>query len=113
MTNAFDCGGMLLVIAEEKVALIIMPVSNSDGGIILPNSLKIIVLLFITKRMVWLRLAQFLQLEYETIINLELLLKLTFSIKPLERLFDKKSEKKLSIFTPRCFFSIIFIGNVR
>ena len=46
--NACACGGMLLVIADEKLASTVMPRSNSPARILCPCSLKISVSLLTT-----------------------------------------------------------------
>ena len=53
MRNAWACGGILLVMAEENVASITIPTSNSLAGIGAPFSLRITVSLFITNTTCW------------------------------------------------------------
>lgn len=50
--KAFDWGGMLLVMAEEKAAFTVMPFLKSEAGIVLPRSSKIRVLSPTTSRTV-------------------------------------------------------------
>lgn len=99
ITIAEACGGMLLVIAEDMVALIAIPVLKSETGILLPLSLNIRVFLSTTSLTVRSVLVQFTQSEYDTVMNVVPLSEEMLSITPSVILSVELSEKNYPWFT--------------
>ncbi len=108
ITIAEACGGMLLVIAEDMVALIAIPVLKSETGILLPLSLNIRVFLSTTSLTVRSVLVQFTQSEYDTVIKVVPLSEEMLSITPFVILIVEFSEKKLSMVHLLMLYNNIF-----
>ena len=106
MTKALDCGGMLLVIAEENVAFIIMPRIRREAGILFPNSSSVMVSLPATKRIVSFLLWQLKQSEYVTVTSVVSRSRSTESMMPLEKVLMVLFIKERSIDT--CIFFLVY-----
>lgn len=97
MINAAACGGILLVIAEEKEAFTVMPTLKRVTGILFPFSARIRVLFPTTSLTVCCGFLQFTHSVWDIVTKVVAFSVLISFMSPFEIVINEFSGKKLSI----------------